>query len=166
MKYLCCTVGLLTASVAFLSSPSSAQQLVANYNAWRVFTVNQDGQKLCYLASLPTKKRGNYSKRDEPYLLVTHKDANIDEISVSSGYKYKNKKDVVVNFGKKTFNLFTKGELAWAYDSKSDMAIVKDMMAGARMEVKGTSWKGTHSTDSYSLKGFTAAHRRMKKECK
>ncbi len=148
-----------------LAGYAHAQQMVGPYQDWRVFTVKQDGQTVCYLASLPTKKEGNYSKRGEPYLLVTHKDGPVDEVSVSSGYPYKEGSEVTLAFGNKRFALFTKDELAWAYDEADDKAIVKEMIRGLNVKVKGTSWKDTHSTDTYSLRGFTAAHRRMKREC-
>ncbi|MCI5050071.1 MAG: invasion associated locus B family protein [Rickettsiales bacterium] len=157
---------LVAVTIAAFSLSAKAQQLVSNHDAWRVFTIVQNGKKECYLASLPTKKRGNYTKRGEPYLLVTHKTGTTDEVSVSSGYPYKDKSEVTMTFGKDNYELFTKGELAWAYDTKADKQLVKEMMQGATLKVRGTSRKGTYSEDSYSLKGFTAAHRKMKQTCK
>lgn len=149
-----------------VSLPANAQQMIANYDNWRVFTVEREGKKVCYIASLPTKKDGNYSKRSDPYLLVTHKGGAVDEVSTSSGYPYKEGEEVTLSFGQKRFPLFVKGEIAWAYDEASDKSIVKEMIRGNDVKIKGTSWKNTKSTDTYSLKGFTAAHRHMKRECK
>ena len=44
--------------------------------------------------------------------------------------------------------------------------IVKAMIQGARMIIKGTSSSGTQTTDTYSLKGFTAAYKAINKACK
>lgn len=160
---------VLFAFMVSLSLPLShaqAQELVESHDAWRVFTADKNGKKTCYIASLPTKKEGNYSKRGEAYILVTHRNGNQDEVSVSSGYRYKENSEVTLHFGQVKHGLFTKDDLAWAYDAKGDRTIVKEMIRGRTVEARGTSWKGTFSKDTYSLKGFTAAHRKMKELCK
>lgn len=130
-----------------------------------MFQAEKSGQVLCYIGSLPVKKEGNYSKRGDAYLLVTHKGGNQDEVSVSSGYPYKENQAVKLQIGQRSFDLFSKGELAWAYNAGMDKAMVKEMIRGNKLVVRGTSWKGTTSKDTYSLKGFTDAHRRMKQLC-
>lgn len=159
--------GLTAAAIWFaVSLPAHAQMLQDSFGTWRVFMAEKDGGMVCYLASIPAKQEGNYTARSEPYMLVTHKSSTQDEVSVSSGYRYKEGSDIELRFGQRTQKLFTKDELAWAYDAAADKALVKDMIRGTNMVVKATSWKGTHSTDTYSLDGFTAAHRRMKQLCK
>lgn len=145
---------------------ASAQEMVESVGAWRVFTTQQNGKKTCYIASLPTKKEGNYSKRGEPYLLVTDRGGNTDEISLSAGYRFREKSEVELLFGQRKYVLFTQNELAWAYDAQSDKDIVREMMRGREMVARGSSWKNTQSKDTYSLKGFTDAHRKMKQLCK
>lgn len=148
-----------------VASPALAQQLVATYESWRVFTVAQEGNTTCYIASTPTKQEGTFSKRGDPYVIVTHKHRSLEEISVSSGYPYKEREDAAITFGQTRYPLFIKGELAWAYDEAADKNIVKAMIRNNEMQVLGTSWKGTKSTDTYSLRGFTQAHRHMKQLC-
>lgn len=152
--------------LTLLSLPVYAQQLVANYHDWRLFTLEKQGKKVCYIASLPTKQEGTFNKRSDPYLLVTHKSGAVDEVSVSSGYPYKEDEEATLSFGQKSFPLFVKGEVAWAYDEAGDKNIVKEMVRGNKVVIKGQSWKGTKSTDTYSLKGFSEAHREMKRACK
>ena len=55
---------------------------------------------------------------------------------------------------------------AFAVDTKTDKALVDAMIRGARMVVKGTSSRGTKTTDTYSLKGFSAAFKTIGKACK
>lgn len=147
-------------------SSAQAQELDNVYGDWSVFTIQQNGKKVCYIASAPKKKTGNYNKRGEPYVLVTHIKSNVDEASASSGYPYKQGSEVNFSVGTKKYKLFTKGELAWAYDSKSDAAIIHSLKKGMKLTVKGTSKKGTYSNDTYSLKGFSKAYSRMKALCK
>ncbi len=149
-----------------VASAAQAQMLQDSFGAWRVFMAEKGGNMTCYIASVPTKQEGNFTARSEPYLLVTHKSPTQDEVSVSSGYRYQNNSELELRFGQRVHKLFVKEELAWAYDAAADKVLVKEMIRGANMVAKGTSWKGTHSVDTYSLNGFTAAHRRMKQLCK
>ncbi len=158
---LLCILGL-----AVVPSLATAQTLHKTTGHWRVFTMEQGGEKLCYIASVPTKKTGNYKKRGEPFVIVTHRSATKDEVSASSGYPYKPSRDVTVNIdGKKTM-LFTRGERAWTKDDSTDTRLVNAMKRGKTMMVRGTSKLNTFSSDTYSLKGFTSAHREMKTLCR
>lgn len=87
------------------------------------------------------------------------------EISVEAGYTYKPGSEVEVTIDGQTFKLFTQGGNAWAYDEKADQALVNAMRAGQQMVVKGTSTRGTLTTDTYSLTGFTAAMQSIDKAC-
>lgn len=158
------------ACAAFLAMSASAvqaQKLENQYNDWNVFTIKQSGKTVCYMASAPVKQTGTYKSRGEPYMLVTHRSSNVDEVSLSSGYPYKEKGEVVaVIDGKATHKLFTKEDLAWAYTEKADAALVSGMRKGSKMTVKGHSRLGTHSLDTYSLRGFSKAYDRMKALCR
>jgi len=153
-------------STISIASAASAQKLENVYKDWNVFTMKQGGKKTCYIASAPTKKEGNYNKRGEPYILVTHRSSNVDEVSISSGYPYKRKSEVTVSVDKNSaIKLFTKDDLAWAYNAKDDSKLVGQMKKGYKLQAKGTSQLGTYSVDTYSLSGFTAAYNRMKRLC-
>ena len=133
---------------------------------WRIFSVKNGASKTCYIASMPKKKTGTYSKRDEPYVLVTDR-GSVDEVSISPGYTLKKGSEVSVSVdNKQASKLFVEGELAWAYDSKQDARLISAMKAGSTMVVKATSWKNTTSTDTYSLSGITRAYSEMKRLCK
>lgn len=156
----------LIAFVVMCIAPSAhAQVLHFTSKHWRVFTTKQNGDTVCYIASVPTSKKGNYKKRGKPFVLVTHRGAKVDEVSVSSGYPYDVKKEVAVTIDKQRHQLFTQGERGWAKDSKTDTVLVSRMKAGNNMTVRGTSKLGTYSTDTYSLSGFTIAYNKMKKLC-
>lgn len=142
-----------------------AQTLQGTYGDWKVFTHTENGRKLCYIASMPKKKTGTYTKRGEPFVLVTYRSAVIDEVSVSSGFPYKKGSEVAVTVDKLSHALFTEGERAWAYDEKGDAQLVRHLASGAKLIVKGTSEKGTKAEDTYSLDGFSKARRTMKTLC-
>lgn len=152
-------------TLTLTTTAAQAQTLQKTARDWRVFTLAQGGEKTCYIVSMPTKKEGNYNKRGEPFVIVTHKNANTDEVSVSSGYPYKENAPVKVSIDDNTHQLFAKGERAWAKDSDTDRQMVRQMKKGRRMSVRGNSKLDTFSKDTYSLLGFTAAYRKMKELC-
>ncbi len=147
----------------------AAQTLDGEHKNWSVFSLKQDGKKICYITSTPIKEAGNFTRRSEPYLLVTYRGNNISEVSASSGYPYKQKSNVSIDIdGKTKETLFTSAEtpkIAWAKDEKSDAKLVLSMRKGSNLVVSGTSTKGTYSKDTFSLMGFSAALKRMKSLC-
>lgn len=162
-------VMLTLLSVAFAVSGSNianAQVKDQEFKDWTVYTTTLQGNKACYIASFPKSKTGNYQNRDEPYFLVTRISDDVFEVSTSSGYPYKVSSDVKISIDGDKYNMFTKGELAWASDSQQDNKMVASMKKKGSMEVRGTSAKGSYSVDKYSLSGFTAAYNRMKELCK
>ncbi len=163
MKWL---VVLLSVGLSGVAGCANAQELHKTHGDWKVFTYKKGSEKYCYVASVPTKKTGNYTKRGEPFLLVTYRPGTTDEVSVSSGYPYKAKSNVKMTIDKKAHKLFTQDERAWAYDAKQDATLIAAMKKGSAMEVRGTSKRGTYSSDNYSLRGITAALTDMTKRCK
>lgn len=152
-------------SVSFVAI-ANAQVKDKDFQDWSAYTTDLNGKKVCYALSSPKSQTGNYKKRGEPYLLVTRVSDGVYEISTSSGYKYKENGDVKVDIQGSKFDLFTKGELAWAKDSKQDAQIIDTMKKKGTIEVRGTSSLGSYSIDQYSLKGFTAAFNRVQELCK
>ena len=64
------------------------------------------------------------------------------------------------------FELYTNGDAAWASTVDVDAAIVKAMKTGKSISVTGTSWKGTETTDTYSLAGISKALDKIDTSCK
>lgn len=159
MKKLLTAITILFAS----ASPTVAADLDSTHTDWNVY---HDSSDTCYIASVPIAEDGNWSKRGQPYILVNFKDGKPDEINASSGYPYKKNVDAELTIEGKKFKLYTEGETAWARDSATDKEILAAMKAGAKMKLRGISGKGSYSEDTYSLKGISAAYKRMVELCK
>ncbi|WP_420402565.1 invasion associated locus B family protein [Nisaea sp.] len=157
-------LALGTAGAAYAQEP----QTIGRNNDWIAYTYQSGGKTVCYMASTPLKAEGNYSKRGHIYALVTHHpDAGSrGEFSIVTGYTYKTDSEVEVKIGRQTFRLFTDKDRAWAPDGKTDRAVVNAMIKGARMVVTGLSSRGTKTTDTYSLSGFTATKKLIDQTCK
>jgi invasion protein IalB len=157
--------------VAFYAAQAAAQDanLIDNFGKWSAFAEPAKAKKksLCYMASAPGKEEGDYKSRGDSYLLVTHrrKEKAFNVVSIRAGYSYREGSEVTVTIGGHAFQMFTDGGNAWAAEAKTDKALVAAMRAGSTMTVKGVSGRGTKTTDTYSLSGFTAAHNAISKAC-
>jgi invasion protein IalB len=154
---------LISASPTFGAAKGGLNEV---FDDWEAHAVNGN-DPTCYIGSRPTKQEGRYTTRGPAYVLVTHrpKEKSFNVVNVEAGYTYKDGSDVTVTIGGQTFTLFIQGGQAWARDSATDAALVKAMRAGATMIVVGVSSRGTRTTDTYSLKGFTAAYQAIGKAC-
>lgn len=159
------STAMMIGYVAFSAATAHAQSFDSSYDDWSVFSLSQNGGKVCYIASAPVKKTGNYSRRADPYLLVTSRGTDLDEISISSGYPYKTGSKLKVEVDAQKFEFFSNDDLGWAVDEAMDRDVVSAMKRGNKMTVRGVSQKDTFSLDTYSLKGVSKAYNRMKELC-
>jgi hypothetical protein len=145
----------------------SAQSFLANSGDWSAFKDGAGASLTCYIASAPIKETGNYQKRGDALVLVTHRpgEKSRDVVEFRAGYTYRKDSEVLVNIDGQVYKLFTDKEAAWAKDSKTDRSLTRAMIRGRSMVVTGFSSRGTKTVDTYSLKGFTAAYRTIGKAC-
>ena len=155
--------------ILFLPGTVCAQEpkFISVHKDWYVFTIKQKSTDVCYLTSKAAKSEGNYSKRGDVLFVVTHRPAEkeLGVINFRTGYSFKKGMDAVITIDNDKFLLFTQGSDGWAKDSKTDKAIVKAMIHGTQMLIAGISSRGTKTTDTFSLSGFTAAYKAASKAC-
>lgn len=155
-------------SFSFVSSAFAATpEKIGGYGDWAAYSLMENGKKVCYMVSQPVKAQGNYSKRDPIFVLITHRPADNtrDVFSYITGYNYKAGSDATATIDGREYVLFTQDNTAWAPDAAADRKLSQAIRAGSKMVVKGTSTRGTLTTDTYSLKGATAAHDAISREC-
>ncbi|MBT3916282.1 MAG: hypothetical protein HN731_10095 [Rhodospirillaceae bacterium] len=161
-------VGSLVGVISLiLSFDGQAQTLINNFEDWSAFGDGKGKAKTCYIASVPKKETGKYKSRGNTYILVTHRPAekSRDVFELRAGYVYRKDSEVVVNIDGQVFKLFTDRGTAWAHDQKADRSLARMMIRGKSMIVTGFSGRGTKTTDTYSLSGFTAAYNAIGKAC-
>lgn len=146
----------------------AADKPLGTFKSWSAMSFTEDNKIVCMMWSQPEKAEGNYKKRGEIFVFVTHRpgDNEVNKVSFESGYTFKESSDVQVNIDALKFTLYTDGSTAWGRRAKDDNRMVRAMRAGKAMVVEGTSSRGTLTSDTYSLHGFTAAHNAINKACK
>lgn len=163
-------LALAVVGLGSAGSPAAAEeqpQYLATHRDWHTFQYTENGHRVCYMATRPTKEEPGNVRRGDVFLLVTHRPAenSRDVVSIVTGYTYKPGSEVTLTIGNNTFRLFTDNDTAWARDAATDRAIVQAMTNGSTMVVRGTSARGTNTTDTYSLRGFSAAHAQINQAC-
>jgi hypothetical protein len=166
MRQLC--LAIFGALVLLLSTAAVAQspEQVGKFGSWMAMKFDENGHLACYTLSEPARKEGNYTRRGNVYVLVTHRPAqnSLGVVSFTAGYDYKPESSVLVDIDGQSFTLYTQGDTAWAQDS-DDHKIVEAMKVGKTMIVRGTSARGTDTVDTYSLLGFGKALQAINETC-
>jgi Invasion associated locus B (IalB) protein len=159
-------IGLTMAGAAHAAEPQS----LGSFSDWNAYTYKAADTKVCYIVSQPkssasTKKN---SKRDPVFFIVTNMPGRkiAGEVSTIIGYPFKEQSIAQVKVDEAAFKLFTKADGAWAEGSEVERQIVTAMKGGKKLTVSGTSWKGTQTTDTYSLAGLSAALDKINSACK
>ena len=166
--------GLLAGAPGQVPAMAQGQQSVASEQDWSIFEASANGQKVCWIASQPTKSaayregKSVQVRRGDIFLMISVRpgDGVKNEVSFISGYPFKKGSEVETSIGGKKFEMFTEGENAWAPSASDDDAIVNAFRSGATAQVEGVSSRGTTTVDTFSLMGFTAALDKASDRCK
>ena len=166
------SLALLT-GIAVASLPARAQQgevtTLGTFTDWTAHSYSGKDGLVCFVMSSPKKTLPENVKRDPSYILITHRPKlNVrSEVSAMVGYTLKKDSTAVMEIDDaESYELFTAGDGAWAESAAKDKQIVAALKKGGRMILKGVSWRGTKTADTYSLSGITAAMDKIDEVCK
>ena len=144
--------------------------MLGQYGDWGAYAASPGGGKVCFALAKPktTKIEPVGRKRDPSYVFVSTRPAeNVkNEVSVIIGYPFKTSSDATAEVGAAKFAMYTQNDGAWIKNVAEEARMVDAMRKGADLTVKGTSGRGTASTDQYSLKGLAQALEKIEQECK
>jgi hypothetical protein len=146
---------------------STTSQRLGSTEGWTAYVYKEKSGQVCYIDGEPQKSEPARVKRKPPRATVTHrpdeKVANV--VNFVAGYPLKEGSEVSLDIGGTKFDLFTKGDGAWARTSDLDKMIVDAMAKAKQAVVKGIPQKGQPTTDTYSLAGFAQALAMIDKAC-
>ena len=164
-----CGAAIMTAMT--VSVPARAKPVEIEVSKdWAAYRADDGNGRICFISSLPKKSMGKYdpNNRGETRVYVSHGPGKAERnvVQIIAGYKYKKQTDVKVTIDSKKFTLFTIEGRAYAESEEDDIAMIKAMKRGQKMTVVGISSRGTKTTDTYSLSGFTKTKAVIDKNCK
>jgi len=161
--------GILAFVLMAIAVPAlGATKSLGTFVKWSAHLLTEKDSRICFLHGEPVNKAGEYKARGAVFVSISHRPrSNVaNEVGFTAGYQYKKDSDALVEIDGKKFTLFTHKDGAWATDAKADAVLVQAMMKGTRMIIRGTSARNTKTVDTYSLIGFTRAHKAIGKACK
>ena len=155
-----------TAAVAGQTQPN----LLGQYGDWGAYSASPGGRKICFALAKPktSKTEPAGRTRDQSYMFVSSRPAESvkNEVSVIIGYPFKTSSDATAEIGSTKFAMYTQNDGAWIKNVTEEARMVDAMRKGSDLTVKGTSGRGTQSTDQYSLKGLAQALDKVEQECR
>ena len=158
------------------SFPCMAQNLIDSkkvehigvFDDWNAYIFNDAKDKVCFVSSMPSKSAGEYTRRGDVFLIVSHRpnEQLFDVLTFVSGYTYLPRSEVQLRTGDLKVNLFTNEDTAWAKNLKTDSEVAKAMNKNVRVTVKGLTIDGIETYDTFSLKGFNNAMEAINRLCR
>ena len=159
-----------TAPAATGAASDTQPTLLGQYADWGAYTASPGGSKICFALAKPksSKTEPVGRSRDPSYMFVSSRPAESvkNEVSVVVGYPFKTSSDATAEIGNAKFAMYTQNDGAWIKNINEEARMVDTMRKGGDLTVKGTSGRGTQSTDQYSLKGLAQALDKIQQECR
>jgi hypothetical protein len=159
-----------TATPAAPTGGDNQPTLLGQYGDWGAYTASPAGKKICFVLAKPKSSKTEPAgrSRDQAYMFISSRPAeNVkNEVSVIIGYPFKTSSDATVEVGGAKFAMYTQNDGAWIKNVAEETRMIDAMRKAPDVTVKGTSGKGTNSTDQYSLKGLAQALERVDQECR
>ena len=155
-------------SIAFIYTPLVEAKTLGHFKAWIAHAFSDADGLVCSMWSQPEKAEGDYKRRGEIFVFVSHrlKEKHRDRVQFELGYEAHRDTPLTVTIGAQEFTFSTSRSMGWNASPQKNRALVRLMRKGAKMVVRGQSKRGTKTTDTYSLNGFTAAHNAISTACR
>ena len=144
-----------------------AQDLLGTFEDWHAFKLSDNEMIICVMTSTPLDMEPKNVRRGDVIIQITHNkgDKSKDVVNIIAGYTFDDGSNVFASVDTKEFEMFTKDDAAWNATAEQDNEMVRAMISGSHLTVKGLSSRGTNTIDIYSLLGFTAAYRAINDAC-
>ena len=159
----------IAAMAAFLVVPAAAQSAtpIDQFRDWAAFKAETENGPVCYVLTQPQSMEPQGVRRGDVFFYVTSRPSEDvhNEVSVITGYPYREGSQATVEIGSERFSLATRDDGAWIENVAEEERLIEAMRGGSTMMVRGTSQRGTDTTDRYSLMGISAALDRIAEEC-
>jgi invasion protein IalB len=159
------------ATPAPAANPTGLQPtLLGQFGDWGAYAATPGGKKVCFALAKPANSHTTPANRprDPSYMFVSSRPGEKvkDEVSIIFGYGFKPNADANIEISGANYAMYTQADGAWVKNAAEEKSLVDAMRKNQDLTVKGTSSKGTASTDVYSLKGLAQALDRVGQECR
>jgi hypothetical protein len=158
---------LAAAGLCLAIGPAVAAEsatLLGVFDSWSAYTAGNGASKTCYILSKPRAVQPRGAKRGPIFLMVSDWPARKVKAEPQIVYGYPTKEGTSgasLGVGGDKFTFFMRNVQedgsGWLHSLGDNDKLIDDMRGGVTAVAKGLSKRGTHTTDTYSLTGFSAA---------
>lgn len=144
--------------------------LVGQFGVWGAYVAAPGGKKVCFALAKPISMKTNPPNRprDPTYAFISTRPQEkvSNEVSVMIGYPLKPGSEGSLEVGGNKYAMYTQGDGLWIKNAAEEDKMVEALRRGADATIRGTSSRGTDTTDVYSLKGLSQALDRVAQDCR
>lgn len=144
------------------AAAANAPKEIATFGDWTAATHREGDQTACYALTRAQISAPSLPGRGDVVLTVTERPAARDTVAIEAGFDYGKDAAVTVQVDQTGLDFFTRQRDAYARDGK---AAVAAFQRGERAIARSPGPKGQQVTDTFSLKGFSAAYAAIVKAC-
>jgi hypothetical protein len=141
--------------------PPNVPRLIGKFEDWEAAIHQEAGQTVCYALTRAASSAPKLPGRGDVVLTVTERPSGRDAVAISAGFAYQPNAEVPVQIDRTTQSFYTAQRSAFSRDGH---ATVEAFQRAREAVAKSPSPRGT-VTDSFSLRGFSAAYAAIVKAC-
>jgi len=166
-------LAFLVAAAATAPASADPATLLGAFQNWSAYTTGSGDQLTCYALSQPKAIEPKNVKRGPIYLMVSDwpgRKAKAEPQFVL-GYPVKDNAPAALAVGSTKFTFFARRNgkddaSAWLQSLNDNGRLIDAMQKGVSVVASGVSARGTKTSDTYSLAGFSAALDKIHDACK
>jgi Invasion associated locus B (IalB) protein len=143
-------------------SAARGPKAIGTFGDWIAATYEQSGHTVCYAFTRAQTSTPSLPGRGQVVLTVTQRPDQRDGVAIKAGFDYPPKAAVTVQVDQTGLDFYTAQSNAFARDGK---ASVTAFQRGDRAIARSPGPHGHQVTDTFSLKGFSAAYAAVVKAC-
>ena len=144
------------------AAASNAPKELATFDDWIAASHGDGSQIVCYALTRAKTSTPSLVGRGQVVLTVSERPTVRDTVAIEAGFDYAKDAAVTVQVDQTGLDFYTRGSNAYARDGK---AAVAAFQRGERAIARSPGPKKEQVTDSFSLKGFSAAYAAVVKAC-
>lgn len=135
---------------------------IGTFGDWIAATYEQGGHTVCYAFTRAQTSTPSLPHRGGVVLTVTQRPDQRNGVAIEAGFNYAPNAAVTVQVDRTGLDFYTARHDAFARDGKASVAAFR---RGARAIARSPGPHGRRITDTFSLKGFSAAYAAVVKAC-
>ncbi|MCE2687403.1 MAG: hypothetical protein LW595_02485 [Rickettsiales bacterium] len=153
--------------ILFFNYNALSQTIDSRFGNWTLFEKEiSEYEKLCYLVNKSIVGETDYTKREQPFLMISRSTkTRMEEISLSAGFEYKFKSIILVLINNKNYDFIANNNIAWPINESDNPKIIQKIIGSDILISRSDSAIGKYAIDEYDLKGFAKSYARMREIC-